>query len=50
VLDATTAAPRLQQYLSSCGIGTRRIEKIRPTLEDVFVSLTTREPREERKP
>jgi len=32
------------KYLSDHGLTVRRIENIRPTLEDVFVSLTT-EPR-----
>lgn len=48
VRDAAIAVPRLQKYLAGRGIGVGRIERIRPTLEDVFVSLTTA--REERKP
>jgi len=34
----------VKKYLSERGVTVRRIEKIRPSLEDVFVSLTT-EPR-----
>jgi ABC-2 type transport system ATP-binding protein len=41
VADAVAAAPRIAKYLFERGISVRRIEKIRPTLEDVFVSLTT---------
>ena len=41
VANAADAAPRVKQYLSDRKINVRRIEKIRPTLEDVFVSLTT---------
>lgn len=43
--DATT--PEVIRYLSDRGVSVRRIEKIRPSLEDVFVSLTT-EPRKGR--
>ncbi len=51
VRDAAAAAPRLKEYLPGRGIAVRRMEKIRPTLEDVFVSLTTgRNAREEQKP
>jgi hypothetical protein len=31
----------VQKYLSDHGVTVRHIEKIRPSLEDVFVSLTT---------
>ena len=41
VADASAAAPLVRNYLSERGIAVSRIEKIRPTLEDVFVSLTT---------
>jgi ABC-2 type transport system ATP-binding protein len=41
VADASKAAPLVKTYLSERGIAVNRIEKIRPTLEDVFVSLTT---------
>ncbi len=41
VADAADAAPLVKTYLSERGIAVSRIEKIRPTLEDVFVSLTT---------
>lgn len=50
VSDAGLAVPRLKSYLTSRNISVGRIEKIRPSLEDVFVSLTTgREAAEERK-
>ena len=39
--DAATAQPRLQKLLEDRGVKVSRMEKIRPTLEDVFVSLTT---------
>ena len=41
VEDAATAQPRLQKLLEDRGVKVSHIEKIRPTLEDVFVSLTT---------
>ncbi|MDR3723905.1 MAG: ABC transporter ATP-binding protein [Terracidiphilus sp.] len=41
VEDATKTAPHIREFLSSRGIAVNRVEKIRPTLEDVFVSLTT---------
>jgi len=41
VEDAASAKPRIAQYLKDHGASASRIEKIRPTLEDVFVSLTT---------
>jgi ABC-2 type transport system ATP-binding protein len=41
VEDATKAAPHIREFLSARGIAISRVEKIRPTLEDVFVSLTT---------
>ncbi len=44
VEQADTAIPAVEQYLAEHGVNVRRIEKIRPSLEDVFVSLTT-EPR-----
>ncbi len=51
VRDAAATAPRVQKYLQDSGLGVGRIERIRPTLEDVFVSLTTiRDSREEQKP
>jgi ABC-2 type transport system ATP-binding protein len=50
VADAALAVPRLESYLRASNISVGRIEKIRPSLEDVFVSLTTgRETAEERK-
>jgi ABC-2 type transport system ATP-binding protein len=50
VPDADAAVPRIEKYLADHGIVVRRIEKIRPSLEDVFVSLTTaRDAGEERK-
>ena len=51
VADAELAVPHLESYLTARNISVSRIEKIRPSLEDVFVSLTTgREAAEERKP
>ena len=52
VQDAAVAMPQLESYLAGRGIAVRRIEKIRPSLEDAFVSLTTAEyeAAEERKP
>jgi ABC-2 type transport system ATP-binding protein len=44
VEKAEEATPEVTKYLSEYGVKVRRIEKIRPSLEDVFVSLTT-EPR-----
>jgi ABC-2 type transport system ATP-binding protein len=41
VKDATASAPRIDAFLRERGLAPGRIEKIRPTLEDVFVSLTT---------
>ncbi len=40
VPDATTAIPRLRTELSQRGVTVTRMEPIRPSLEDVFVSLT----------
>jgi ABC-2 type transport system ATP-binding protein len=49
--DAAAALPRLRSYLTERKITIQRMEQIRPSLEDVFVSLTTgREAAEERKP
>jgi ABC-2 type transport system ATP-binding protein len=41
VQDAAVAMPQLERYLAERGIAVRRMEKIRPSLEDAFVSLTT---------
>ncbi|HEV2715439.1 MAG TPA: ATP-binding cassette domain-containing protein [Terriglobales bacterium] len=41
---ADTATPEVKKYLADHGVTVRSLEKIRPSLEDVFVSLTT-EPR-----
>lgn len=41
VPNAVAARPRIEKYLADEGITVGRIEKIRPSLEDVFVSLTT---------
>ncbi len=41
VPDAAAAVAQIGKYLSEYGVTVSRIEKIRPTLEDVFVSLTT---------
>jgi ABC-2 type transport system ATP-binding protein len=51
VADAERAIPQLQSYLAERSIAVTRMEKIHPSLEDVFVSLTTgREAAEEHKP
>jgi ABC-2 type transport system ATP-binding protein len=51
VEDAAAAEPRIRKFLEAKGVTVSHIEKIRPTLEDVFVSLTTtRGAAEERKP
>src|ERR1017187_10540594 len=50
VEDAATAMPLLQKFLADRKIDVSRMEKIRPSLEDVFVSLTTGREAEERKP
>ena len=44
VEQAKAATPEVKKYLAEHGVTAWRIEKIRPSLEDVFVSLTT-EPR-----
>jgi ABC-2 type transport system ATP-binding protein len=50
VKDAAQSESQLRIYLAERGVAVRRIEKIRPSLEDVFVSLTTgREVAEERR-
>jgi ABC-2 type transport system ATP-binding protein len=41
VRDAGTAIPQVKKYLADHSITVRHIEQIRPSLEDVFVSLTT---------
>jgi ABC-2 type transport system ATP-binding protein len=41
VSDATAAVPRLEKFLAGRGIKVSRMEMIQPSLEDVFVSLTT---------
>jgi ABC-2 type transport system ATP-binding protein len=43
VENAEEAAPKIEAFLQGRGITAERIEKISPTLEDVFVSLTTGE-------
>ena len=51
VENAAAAQPHIREFLEADGVRISRIEKIRPTLEDVFVSLTTtRGAMEERKP
>ncbi len=42
VAAAAESAPVLKGYLSEKGVAVRRIGQIAPTLEDVFVSLTSR--------
>ncbi len=44
VQNAEDSAPRIDAYLREHCIAPNKIEKIRPTLEDVFVSLTTADP------
>jgi ABC-2 type transport system ATP-binding protein len=41
VRDATVAIPQVKKYLSDRSIMVGRVEKIHPSLKDVFVSLTT---------
>jgi ABC-2 type transport system ATP-binding protein len=41
VAEAAAAIPAVRRYLSEHSIDVSRLEPIRPTLEDVFVSLTT---------
>jgi len=41
VRDSAATMPSIAKFLESRGVTVSRIEKIRPTLEDVFVSLTT---------
>jgi ABC-2 type transport system ATP-binding protein len=41
VPHAAEAAPEVRRYLAARGITVRRVEQIGPSLEDVFVSLTT---------
>jgi len=41
VRDAQAAAPGIKRFLRDRRIDVSRVEEIRPTLEDVFVSLTT---------
>jgi ABC-2 type transport system ATP-binding protein len=41
VAEAATAAPALRAYLTGQGIQVGRLEPIRPSLEDVFVAVTT---------
>jgi ABC-2 type transport system ATP-binding protein len=41
VQDSAAAAPQIHAYLSERKVSLRKIERIRPTLEDVFVSVTT---------
>jgi ABC-2 type transport system ATP-binding protein len=50
VENAALAMPLLQKFLVDRKIIVSRMEKIRPSLEDVFVSLTTGREAEERKP
>lgn len=40
VSEAGTMIPRLRSYLSQHGVTVSKVESIRPSLEDVFVSLT----------
>ena len=47
VQNAVAAGPQLRSYLTARGIAVTRVEQIRPSLEDVFVSLTTTRKSEE---
>ncbi len=47
VRDAEAAVPQLQRYLAGHGIVVSRMEKVSPSLEDVFVSLTNAQSAEE---
>lgn len=42
VANANDATPKIRSFLSEHKVSVGRVEMIRPTLEDVFVSLTTR--------
>lgn len=48
VQNAEAAIPQVNQYLADRNISVQQVEKIHPSLEDVFVSLTT-EPKNGRK-
>jgi ABC-2 type transport system ATP-binding protein len=48
VENAEIDTPRLRSFLADHKINVHRIERIRPSLEDVFVSLTTENDRRER--
>ncbi len=39
--DANSAIPQVQAYLERAGVSVAKVERIRASLEDVFVSLTT---------
>jgi hypothetical protein len=41
VPDAAVASPQIGKFLAERAVSVSRIERIRPSLEDVFVSLTT---------
>jgi ABC-2 type transport system ATP-binding protein len=41
VRNAETGIPQVKKFLAGRGVNVRRAEKIHPSLEDVFVSLTT---------
>jgi ABC-2 type transport system ATP-binding protein len=46
VHDAATAIPAVRSFLVSHGVTVSKVEPIRPSLEDVFVSLTTERKKE----
>jgi len=50
VANAAESAPRIGAFLRERGLALGKIEQIRPTLEDVFVSLTTNPAAEARNP
>jgi ABC-2 type transport system ATP-binding protein len=51
VANAASVIPQLKDFLAARGVAVNRIEKIRPSLEDAFVSLTTnRDAAPERRP
>ena len=49
VADAQSAIPRIRDLLRANGLRARRVVEIAPTLEDVFVSLTSAHPAPERR-
>jgi ABC-2 type transport system ATP-binding protein len=48
VADAQAALPGIRAAMESHGVKVERVQQIQPSLEDVFVALTTRESKAER--